>query len=52
MEKQKVTFSLSKELIELLNKLSREQLPNKSALVEELLIRWLNTKMGDDDDLD
>ena len=42
MEKRKrTTYHLSIDLLNKLNKLSRDQLPNKSALVEKLLREWL-----------
>ena len=40
----KVTFSLTKPLIERLNQIPRADLPNKSALIEKLLEKWLEDR--------
>ena len=43
-DKKSVHFNLTKKLLSRLDKMTREQLPNKSILVEKLLWRWINEK--------
>ena len=41
MEKKRTSFNLPVDLMKRLNRISREDLPNKSLLVEQLLEKWL-----------
>ena len=43
-DKKSVHFNLTKRLLIKLDKITREQLPNKSALVEKLLWEWLDER--------
>ena len=45
MNKKRATFNLSVDLLERLDNLPRNILPNKSHLVEELLEKWLEERM-------
>ena len=41
MEKKRTSFNLPVDLMKRLNRISRENLPNKSRLVEKLLEKWV-----------
>ena len=49
--KTRTAFNLENETLERLHKLPREVLPNKSALVERLLVQWLDELEKNDEGL-
>ena len=40
--KKRASYNISKDLLERLDSISRNKLPNKSKLVEQLLEKWLS----------
>jgi metal-responsive CopG/Arc/MetJ family transcriptional regulator len=42
--KKRVSYNISKDLLEKLDSISRNELPNKSLLVEQLLEKWLESR--------